>query len=304
MTGNGNDSVMLLSPQGTPLRSITGSKIKRPMGIPSDSLGNVWVANGGAVVAPGEGTTPAMVAEAIEDLVTRHVDASVTMVRPDGTTPAKPFVNDGLFLPRGIAVDGNDTVWVANFGGHRLASLCGARHSAGPPGLHTGDPISPAGTGCTSDGLQRNTAVQIDPSGNVWLTNNWRTVPLQTNPGGHEMVVFIGLAAPVRTPLLRGPRSEAHPRVHGRRRGVGSRPARPGRGLRRRPAGPVDRARGTGAAGQPSPGAQRVRAGDWCRSWLGGSARSASTRAARSPPRTGRSWTWSIRTGSSCVSGM
>ncbi|MFJ4008232.1 hypothetical protein [Streptomyces sp. NPDC090026] len=205
-TGNGSDSVSLLSPQGAPLRSVTGGGIKRPMGVASDSLGNVWVANGGAVVAPCEGTTPAMVAEAVEDIVTRHVDASVTMVRSDGTTPAKPFVNDGLFLPWGIAVDGNDTVWVANFGGHRLANLCGARQSACPPGLHTGDPISPAGTGYPSEGLERNTAVQIDPSGNVWLANNWRNVPLQTNPGGHEMVVFIGLAAPVRTPLLGPPR--------------------------------------------------------------------------------------------------
>jgi hypothetical protein len=27
------------------------------------------------------------------------------------------------------------------------------------------------------------------------------TVPIQTNPGGHGLVVFIGLAAPVKTPL-------------------------------------------------------------------------------------------------------
>ncbi|WP_432079115.1 hypothetical protein [Streptomyces sp. YPW6] len=206
VTGNGSDSVMLMSPQGEPLRSVTGGGIKRPMGIASDTLGNVWVANGGAVVTPCEGTTPAMVAEAVEDIVTRHVDASVTLVRPDGSTPAKPFVNDGLFLPWGIAVDGDDTVWVANFGGHRVANLCGARVSACPPGLRTGDPISPADTGYTSDGLERNTAVQIDPSGNVWLANNWRDVPVQTNPGGHEMVVFVGLAAPVRTPLLGPPR--------------------------------------------------------------------------------------------------
>ncbi|MFJ9539785.1 hypothetical protein ACIRPX_21285 [Streptomyces sp. NPDC101225] len=206
VTGNGSDSVMLLSPHGTPLRSITGGGINHPMGVASDSLGNVYVANSGVVVAPCEGTTPAMVAEAVADIVSRQVDASVTMIRPDGTTPAQPFVNDGLFLPWGIAVDGNDTVWVANFGGHRVANLCGARLSACPPGLHTGDPISPAGTGYTSDGLERNTAVQIDPSGNVWLANNWRNVPVQTNPGGREMVVFVGLAAPVRTPLLGAPR--------------------------------------------------------------------------------------------------
>ncbi|WP_200263908.1 hypothetical protein [Streptomyces sp. HSG2] len=206
VSGNGSDSVMVLSARGKPLRSVTGGGIKRPMGVASDSRGNVWVANSGAVVAPCEGTTPAMVAEAVVDIETRHVDASVTMVRPDGSTPARPFVNDGLFLPWGVAVDGEDTVWVANFGGHRLANLCGVRESACPPGLRTGDPISPSDTGYTSDGLERNTAVQIDPSGNVWLANNWRDVPVQTNPGGHEMVVFVGLAAPVRTPLLGPPR--------------------------------------------------------------------------------------------------
>ncbi|MCH0565378.1 MULTISPECIES: hypothetical protein [unclassified Streptomyces] len=205
VAGNGSNNVMMLSPQGRPMRTVTGGGIKRPMGVASDSLGNVWVANGGAVVAPCEGTTPAMVAEAIKDIVTRDVDASVTMIRPDGSTPAKPFVNDGLFLPWGIAVDGNDTVWVANFGGHRVANLCGARESACPEGLHTGDPISPAATGYPEQGLERNTAVQIDPSGNVWLANNWRNVPVQTNPGGREMVVFVGLAAPVRTPLLGAP---------------------------------------------------------------------------------------------------
>ncbi|MEU8522736.1 NHL repeat-containing protein [Streptomyces sp. NPDC048577] len=206
VTGNGSDNVTMLSPTGEPRRTVSGGGIKRPMGVATDSLGNVWVSNGGAVVAPCEGTTPAMLAEAVAQIVTRHVDASVTMIRSDGTTPARPFVNDGLFLPWGIAVDGSDNVWVANFGGHRIAHLCGARTSACPPGVRTGDPISPADTGYTSDGLDRNTGIQVDPSGNVWLANNWRTVPVQTNPGGHEMVVFIGVATPVRTPLIGAPR--------------------------------------------------------------------------------------------------
>lgn len=59
----------------------------------------------------------------------------------------------------------------------------------------------------SSDALVRNTGVQIDPSGNVWLTNNWiqDAFFFQTNPGGHELVVFIGLAAPVNTPLIGPP---------------------------------------------------------------------------------------------------
>ena len=65
----------------------------------------------------------------------------------------------------------------------------------------TEDPISPDG-GYDFDGLVRNTGVQIDPSGNVWLANNWETVLVPTKPGGHEMVVFIGLAEPVKTLLI------------------------------------------------------------------------------------------------------
>jgi hypothetical protein len=50
--------------------------------------------------------------------------------------------------------------------------------------------------------LSRNTNVSIDPSGNVWLSNNWDIMPVPINPGGHEVVVLIGLAAPVDAPQI------------------------------------------------------------------------------------------------------
>jgi hypothetical protein len=43
----------------------------------------------------------------------------------------------------------------------------------------------------------RNTGLAIDPSGNVWVANNWKEAPIQTNPGGYEIVAFVGIAAPV-----------------------------------------------------------------------------------------------------------
>ena len=75
-----------------------------------------------------------------------------------------------------------------------------------PPGARTGSPISPD-TGYAFDGLTRNTAVEIDRSGNVWLTNNWKNEfnPVG-NPGGYELVAFIGLAPPIATPLIGPPR--------------------------------------------------------------------------------------------------
>ena len=66
--------------------------------------------------------------------------------------------------------------------------------------------MSPASDGYGFDGLVRNTGAQVDPSGNMWLTNNWEFVPLQTNPGDRQPVVAVGLAAPVRTPLIGLPR--------------------------------------------------------------------------------------------------
>jgi sugar lactone lactonase YvrE len=170
--------------------------VKRPMGVAVDSLNNAWVSNSGSIVAP------CYLGESIN--LPQRKKESVTMFAPDGTTSAH-FTNTGSYLPWGIAVDGDDTVWVANFGGMRVTQVCGARPENCPSGLKTGDPISPEDTGWAFDGLVRNTAVQIDASGNVWLANNWLTDPIQTNPGGKTMAVFVGLAAPVKTPVIGPP---------------------------------------------------------------------------------------------------
>ncbi|MER7755290.1 NHL repeat-containing protein [Kitasatospora sp. NPDC097643] len=205
VSGNGSDNVQVLAPDGTPERLIAGGGLRHPLGIATDSRGNAWVSNSGVLPVPCEDAAPSDLADVLANETGGYPGTSVTMIGSDGTPAARPFDNGGLFLPWGVAVDGDDTVWVANFGGHRVARLCGVRLAACPPGVGTGEPISPPDTGYTSDGLERNTGIQIDPSGNVWLVNNWRTVPVQTNPGGHELVVLVGAAAPVPTPHLGGP---------------------------------------------------------------------------------------------------
>jgi hypothetical protein len=79
-----------------------------------------------------------------------------------------------------------------------------------PPGVETGSPISPPGG--YVGGLQIIFDVAIDRAGNVWVANNWnrpdegfKDVPqeaLSTRFGGDGTVVFFGLAAPVKTPLI------------------------------------------------------------------------------------------------------
>jgi hypothetical protein len=118
---------------------------------------NVWTANSGAIELPcGNNQGKPFLGKA----------SVAKLSRVGKTMKASVFTGGGITVPWGIAVDGDDNVWVANFGGQRLSDFCGAESSKCPEGMKTGDPISPE-TGYTSDALTRNTGVAIDPSGNV-----------------------------------------------------------------------------------------------------------------------------------------
>jgi len=41
----------------------------------------------------------------------------------------------------------------------------------------------------------------------VWLANNWKPTPLINNPGGNSIAVLVGVAAPLKTPLIGTPQS-------------------------------------------------------------------------------------------------
>ncbi len=111
-----------------------------------------------------------------------------------------------IFWPQATVADVNNNIWVANFSGRRLTELCGTSPRNCPPGKRqTGAAISPERTGYGFNGLVRNTGVAIDPSGNVWLANNWKDVPIQTNPGGYQIVAYLGMAAPLKTPQIGAP---------------------------------------------------------------------------------------------------
>ena len=103
---------------------------------------------------------------------------SVNLLRPDGTPfPGSPFTGGSLPGPWAAAVDGNDNVWISNFAGAsgQIAQLCGVRTENCPPGMKTGDQISPPG-GYVGGGLQMQTDIDIDPAGDVWAMNNWQNV--------------------------------------------------------------------------------------------------------------------------------
>jgi len=201
VTANGGDLVYGFRPDGSPLSGSPfghADTFQLPLGAASDSLGNVWVSNSGVIKIPCvSGETLELPSPDDEALL----QGSVVRVRPDGFESR--FEGAGLTIAWGIAVDGDDNLWVASFSGERLSHLCGARASTCPSG-RTGHPIS-GDEGSPFDGLQRNTGVQVDPSGNVWLTNNWIKFPVQIDPFGDGLVVYLGVAEPVQAPLIGTP---------------------------------------------------------------------------------------------------
>jgi DNA-binding beta-propeller fold protein YncE len=164
-----------------------------PRAIAIDSRGNAWVCNTvghpgtreklalietklKATIAARRGTETKEDQEAKEwinlfEILQKFPGGDVSMIRPDGTV-LPPF--DGgksIIGPWGIAIDGNDNVWVANSTGRSITHLCGVRPETCPPGFKTGDAISPPGG--YIGGVQIITDVDIDPAGNLWIANNW-----------------------------------------------------------------------------------------------------------------------------------
>jgi hypothetical protein len=222
VTGSLNSALAVIGPDGNvigvipPNDSRGKTQLSRPMGNASDSQGNIWVANSDFMDVPCPPDNPDL-GPATAPSVALFLARSGRQPHPDS-----PFTGGGITIPWGVAIDGNDTVWVANFGFpfdlgnpentpawtslNRVSHFCGVATSRCPPTKQAvGKAISPDGTGYTSDALIRNTGIAVDPSGNVWLTNNWKPTPLLNNPGGNSIAVLIGAAAPIRTPVIGPP---------------------------------------------------------------------------------------------------
>ncbi len=195
-------------------------------GLNIDSQGNVWVTNR---FGPGLLGMAHMVDMALHlktggvlsasDYLTKTMSeqkggsGSITVLRPDGTQlPGSPFKGGGLPGPWAVVVDGNDNLWISNFASPAspIVQLCGVRTENCPPGFKTGDQIAPPG-GYVGGGLQLQTDIAIGPAGDVWAMNNWQDIDscyagaieaLSTRCGGQGVVIFFGMAKPVRAPQI------------------------------------------------------------------------------------------------------
>jgi streptogramin lyase len=142
---------------------------------------------------------------------------NVTALQPDGSQALGSPYNGGgsTWGAWGVAIDGNDQVWISDFAGRSITRLCGARTDTCPPGMKMGDPISPPG-GYVGGDMQMLTDIAIDPAGDVWVASNWQDPDScfgkppeakSTCCGGNGSTVFYGMAKPVRVPLIGPPRA-------------------------------------------------------------------------------------------------
>jgi hypothetical protein len=183
-----------------------------------DSKENVWVASNCSLDFPipkvPDGASIMEQFRILGGAMLRYPKSTgvIHMIRPDGTQlAAKGFTGAGLVdIPWGLNIDGNDDVWIGNFGprNNGVVFMAGADPKSHPKGTKAGDVIHVFRSGS----IQMLTDVNIDPAGNVWAANNWNDprAAVEPNPasrtstwgGGSGLTVIYGVAAPVQPPRM------------------------------------------------------------------------------------------------------
>jgi hypothetical protein len=204
----GNASLTTLSSTGKPLSPVTGytaASFAFPTAIAIDASHNAWIGNQNddaiTRISP-DGTQSLRVSccngpngLAIDPRgniwAANYFGDSVSEISSTGTVISSKYTGGGILHPQGIAIDGSGNVWIANYRGPSLAQLAGSA-SANP-----GQPISPAAGWAPDANMLEAFAVAIDASGNLWITNF----------GSNTLTEFVGLATPVKTPLLGPPQA-------------------------------------------------------------------------------------------------
>ncbi len=206
----GNSHLTLLDQLGTPLSGTTGYTTPLfafPIVVAVDANHFGWVGNLASTfvtkVAPDgssfvnfnccNGAAGIALDQGNNVWIANYYGNSVSLIANTGSiVSAGAYTGLGsLDRPQGIAVDGAGNVWVANYRMPYLAELAGV--SSGAPGTA----LSPAAGLGADAGLLEAYAIALDASGNVWVSNQ----------GSNTVTKFIGLAAPVKTPLLGLPRA-------------------------------------------------------------------------------------------------
>ncbi len=201
---NGNNHLTHLSSSGLALSGASGftsSQFAFPVAAAVDASHNVWLANESGTtvtkVSPDGsqfnsyqcGNAPSSLA--IDQFgnvwVANYQGNSISEISSSGTILSPvPYTGGGINHPQGVAIDGAGNVWIGNFLGNSITKLAGAA------AITPGAALSPAAGLGSGAALSDAFALAVDASGNLWVSN----------AGNNTLTEFIGLAPPVKTPLL------------------------------------------------------------------------------------------------------
>jgi streptogramin lyase len=200
----GDSLVSLLSSSGSAVNGSTAwgsGQLFLPVAVAVDANHNAWVANQSSntitrISSDGSKVTQISCCNGASGLavdqggniwVANYFGSSVSEVSSAGTVLLSGQAGGGVDHPQAVAIDGAGRVWVGNFHAGTLSEFA-AYNSAIP-----GKPLSPAAGLGTDAQLGSPFAIAVDASGNLWVSNS---------NGANTVTVFIGLATPVKTPLL------------------------------------------------------------------------------------------------------
>jgi streptogramin lyase len=206
---NGNSHLTHLASDGSSLSGTSGYTSNFfifPVALAIDAAHNVWLANQSSVTVTrvsSDGKTfdtyiccDAPSGLAIDQLgnvwVANYYGDSISELSSNGAVLINGYnASASINHPQGIAVDGAGSIWVANFRAAYLTQLASAT-SATP-----GKAISPLPGWAPDSKLFGAFAIAIDASGNIWVSNF----------NNDSITEFIGIATPVKTPLLGLPKA-------------------------------------------------------------------------------------------------
>jgi streptogramin lyase len=200
----GNSHITLLSGSGSPLSGATGytaTNLQFPSAVATNSKCNAYVANQSSntithVLADGSVFTDYIVGQGPTSVAVDSADNvwsanfyanSVGLVSSTGSVlSGSGYTGGAINAPRGIAVDGSGNAWVASEHGPSLAEFSSASSA------NHGTPLSPAAGWGADAKLLEPYSLAIDAAGNIWVSNY----------ANDTLTEFVGLSAPVKTPLL------------------------------------------------------------------------------------------------------
>jgi streptogramin lyase len=199
----GRSGATLLANDGTSLSGASGfpsSSLPYTSSVALDGTDNAWFgAEGGAArITPSGVMTmfpcciePSGIAidQAENVWLPDYLASSLVELNSSGTMIQTIAGIGGLASPESVAIDGGGNVWVADFRADALSAFTGAS-SGGRSGA-----LSPASGFGLDAGLNQPFALALDASGNLWVASF----------AADEVVQFVGIATPVKTPLVGPP---------------------------------------------------------------------------------------------------